>query len=986
MKRLTLLLACFILSMGLAIAQNKAVKGIVFDENGEPAIGASVVIKGTNLGVTTGVDGRFTFASVPNDAKTITIKYIGAENQEVTISEDMKITLKNSDALLNEIVVIGYGSGKKLGTIAGSVSQISSEVIKDKPVANVVDALQGKVAGLQVYTSSGEPSATSSVRLNGVGSLSSSNTPLYILDGAPVSSGAILSMNPNDFESVTVLKGASATSIYGSRASNGVIVYTSKKGSLSQAAEVTVRGQYGVSSLADKRFYTDLLNSKQLSDFWTETGIQTKAQMDALVAKYPNDFCWGDYLYSENTPTYQGDISIRGGGGKTSYFVSASYFDQTGVAPHSGYSRYTGRSNIESRAFDWLKFGANISLSYDMSETNGYMGNNAYGGSFYRRALPFYSPYDKDGNRTNVIEGTGGMYNPYYLYEKQPGGSNTSELNAIPYLEISPVKGFILRSQFAIDAYDATVSSKILPSADFRTAAQGGRTYEAFSRGVTRTITNTAEYKFNLNKTHFITALLGQEGIDFNYRSFNGQSEGQVDDRLMLLQVGALNKTLNSAGNSYAYLSYFGQLNYNYNEKYFVDLSIRNDQSSRFGKDNRSAMFYSVGLMWDMKKENFLSDVSWLTMMSVKGEIGTQGNSSIGDYTHLATTGTTSPYNGSPGWAIGNSGNSHLTWEKQMQSNLSVIAEINNKYRFNLEYYLRKTSDMLVAVPYPYTSGFGTVTSNVGKMQNQGFNATIDLDLVKTKDFYVGFNAVVNYNANKITELFDGYQRWDIPNTGVSWVVGQPISYYYPIFAGIDPADGKQMWYVPGDDPTVTTMDPNNVTKVFNESALRQNTGKDRYTPITGGFGVNAKWKGIAMQADFAVVKGKYLINNDRYFTENPRNAGTGTNQSYRVLDYWKQPGDVTLMPKYGETMQFDTHLLEDASFVRMKNITLSYSFPSSLMKKTKIFKGIRVYTTGRNLLTFTDYLGQDPEQDSNLQMGIYPNTRQYSFGIDITF
>jgi hypothetical protein len=293
---------------------------------------------------------------------------------------------------------------------------------------------------------------------------------------------------------------------------------------------------------------------------------------------------------------------------------------------------------------------------------------------------------------------------------------------------------------------------------------------------------------------------------------------------------------------------------------------------------------------------------------------------------------------------------------------------------------------MLVDVPYPYTSGFNTVTSNVGTLKNTGIDVAIDFDILRRKDLYVTPYVNLNYNKNEVTELFNGLSFWSIPNTGVAWIVGQPVAFFYPYYAGVDPADGMPMWYQPGTDVSVTSKET--TSKTFVSANLNQNLGKPRYSPFTGGFGLNVGWMGFALQTDFSFAHKKYLFNNDRYFFENPTNF-TGYNQSKRILNYWKQPGDITEFPKYSTSLlwtQFDSRLIEDASFMRLKNLTLSYAIPASLLQKTKFFSGARIFMTGRNLLTFTKYLGPDPEVDSNITLGANPNTKQFSFGAEISF
>jgi hypothetical protein len=486
---------------------------------------------------------------------------------------------------------------------------------------------------------------------------------------------------------------------------------------------------------------------------------------------------------------------------------------------------------------------------------------------------------------------------------------------------------------------------------------------------------------------HSFTVLAGQEGIKSVYTNFFASAGALTDDRLMLLQTGtSATRNVSSAKSEYAFLSYFGRLEYSYSDKYFFDFSVRQDASSRFGINNRTSNFFATGLMWNAKKESFLENLAFISSLNVKASIGTSGNADIANYANLATV-TTNLYNSGSGWSIGTPGNPNLGWEKQMLTTVGIrFALLNDRYRFNIEYYNRVTKNMLVDVPYPYTTGFNSITSNVGALKNTGVDIAIDFDIIRRKDFYVTPYVNLNYNKNEVTELFNGLDFWSIPNTGVAWIVGQPVSFFYPYFAGVDPADGLPMWYKPGADISVTSKAE--TTKTFVTADLNQNLGKPRYSPFTGGFGLNVGWMGFALQTDFSFAYKKYLFNNDRYFFENPTNF-TGYNQSKRILNYWKQPGDVTEFPKYSTSLlwtQFDSRLIEDASFMRLKNLTLSYSIPASLLQKTRFFAGARIFMTGRNLLTFTKYLGPDPEIDSNITLGANPNTKQYSFGAEISF
>ena len=977
-RKFMLLLTCLFIGIGLVTAQVTKVTGTVSsEEDGLPVVGASILVKGTAVGSDTDMDGKFQLPNVPSSAKTLVISFIGMQSQELPIKQTMNVILKPDTETLEEVVVLGYGSGKKIGSIVGSVAKVNSEKLSAKPVANAMDALQGQVSGLQVYTSSGEPGSSSSSYIRGVGSLTADNEPLYVLDGTPVSSSVMVMMNPNDFESVTVLKDASATSIYGSRAANGVIYITTKRGKIGEKAVITASGNYGTARLA--RRVSNPMNSTELLNYQLSHGIIKQETYD----KYINsgiDTNWEDYFFKDDAPTYQANLSIQGGSNKTMYYVSGSYYFQDGITPRSEYNRYTFRSNLESRPTDWLRFGANFGATYDEQQTSlfTYQGSNNLNGGIFGTILnpTYYNPYGEDGSKLDVIPGLN-RYSPYYLSDKQPSSSNTAQLDGTAFIQLNPIEGLTIRSQFGIEAYDFRQTSKRLAS--HPNATQGGYTYEAFRRNAKLTITNTAEYNFKIKDIHDFTILIGQEGIKNDYQRFGSETTGQSDDRLSMLEAGTAATLLGADENdlyTYQFLSFFGRINYALNDKYFADFSIRNDASSRFGKDNRNAIFMSGGLMWNMKKESFLEDVNFLSDLKLKASIGTTGNSSIGNYDHLALVGT-NLYNAQGGWKINTPGNGDLGWEKQTLANIGIEASFWNKYRIELTYYNKKTSNMLMDVPVPYTSGFSSITQNVGSMTNSGVEIAVSLDLLKTKDWFVGFNMNYAYNKNKITELFYGYDEWAMPNYLVSYNVGEPVQYYMAEWAGVDPADGQQMWYIPGTD--------GETTKEYDEERLQQATGKKRYAPHNGGFGLNVSWKGLSLNADFAWVLGKYMVNNDYYFAANPYNFA-GYNQSKDVLNEWKEPGDITDIPAYGNVMQFDTHLLENASFLRLKNISLSYTLPKNWLLPTKVIQGVRIMATARNLFTITNYKGADPELDTNLTYGAYPNTKQFTIGAELTF
>lgn len=1002
MKKLCVFLASVVfVGINFLQAQNVQITGTVTSaEDGEPLIGATIQAKGTGIGVATDFDGKYSI-SVPASATVLEFRSIGMKSQDVEIAGRtvINVVLEPDMEELEEVIVVGYGSAKKVGTVVGSVAKVGTEKIASRPQASVLEAIQGQVAGLQVFTSSGDPGEIQSIRLHGVGSLGASSTPLYVLDGIAVSATTFRSLNPNDIESVTVLKDASATSIYGSRAANGVIYITTKRGS-STRMQVNVRSQYGVSGMGFTRFYDNMMDSEQLIDFWKDTGIKTQAQIDNLMQSLENEgqlkadgslynTDWRKYNQPDNRATYQGDVSILGGSAGTQYHLSASIYNEEGSTPGSFFDRYTLASNIDSRVKDWLKVGANFRLSLSERMINDNWGNNYLAGGLSFLLQPFYSPYDQDGNEYDYIPGLG-QYSQYYATQKRKSIYSYYGGIASGYVEIEPIKNLKIRTTPGIDALGISREAYRLPS--YAGALGEGYLLNSTQEQYTATISNTIEYSFELNEKNDFVVLLGHEGIKSNTDFFYATSDMITDDRLMLLQNGDQSTyEIGTDGTAHAFLSFFARADYSFDRKYFFDASVRQDQSSRFGKNNRTANFWAVGAMWNMKNEDFLKDIENINQMNIKVSYGTQGNASIQDFESLAEIRSTVDYAHGDAWHVYDPGNPDLQWETQKKLTAGVTARFFNRLNAGVEFYRRTTANMLMTIPVVTTSGFDEAVINVGALQNQGVDVSLGIDILRGRDYFLGFNTVFNYNAEKITELFDGNQRWTIANTGVAWVVGKPVMFYYPLHAGINPDTGRGLWYLPDPDGDIdrVTRDPDRVTETFNEGDLLQNTGIRRYAPINGGFGLSGMWRGFGLNLDFAYSLGKYLISNDRYFSENPVKFGD-YNTSIFVEDYWKEPGDKAEFPDWrqGLETQFDDRFIEDASFMRLKNLTLSYTLPENVIGRTNFIHGLRVYFTGRNVFTVVnkDFRGIDPEVDSNLTLGRVANTRQFVFGLDFTF
>ena len=986
-----------VLSLFVAVsmsAQKLTVSGVVIDSStSEPVSGATVVLKGDlSVFTTSGIDGSYKISAPSNG--TLQVSCLGYISQEVNVNgrSSINVNLNVDSQMLEETVVVGYGSSKKVGNTVGIVTTVKSDIIKNAPSQTALDALQGQVAGMQVMSTGGVAGDNSiSMKIHGVASLSSTAEPLFIVDGVQSSSTMVMQMNPNDVQNVTVLKDASSTSIYGALGANGVVYITTKSGGYNEKATITVTSQAGISTLSNLQFYKDMMSGDELKDFWIRSGIMTPDQIYTTYTSkgYNANTEWFRYFQNVVTPQYQNDVTVEGGSKTVAYLISASQFHQDGTAVGNYFDRYTLRSNVQARPVKWLKLGANITGYITTSQENPNWGSSSGGASYGSGGTsylinPLYPAVDENGEESAEVY-SNGYINPRYYMSKRQVIYKKVGVNGAAFLEINPIEGLTISSRLGTDSSIGNQSGSLYPSASW-TSSTWRAIYDIYTQK--HTLTNTIEYA-NTVKEHSFSVLLGHEGIRYNYNYNYSYSSGFSDDRLMEIENGKQSSyDISEYSTDYSFLSFFTHADYNYAGRYFVDGTFRYDASSRFGANNRWAPFWALGGMWKISKEEFMKSADWVDDLDLKVSYGTQGNASIGNYTHLGLVGVSSTkYDDATYTYLKNPANESLTWEKQKLLTVSLSAGLWDCLNVDVDFYNRRTSSMLLDVPQPYTTGFSEVTANVGTLQNTGVDITLGVDVLKGADYGLNIHGTFNYNAQKITELFDGRTRWEIANTGVAYVVGKPIMYYAPIWAGVDPEDGAPMWYLPGDDKDVCTMDPSRTTKEYDEDTLTQNTGMTRYEPISGGFGLNAHWKGLGLNVDFSYFGGKYLINNDAYFYANPAYF-TGENANKMVSDFWTPEHRNAKFPDWskGYQMQFDTHLYENASFLRLKNVVLAYTFPTSWFKNQSVVKGLRISVTGRNLWTATKYTGLDPEVDSNLTYGIPGNTRQVLGGIEITF
>ena len=959
-----------------AQGEKVTVSGVVISaEDKLPLIGVAVVTEAMT-GVTTSIDGDYTIEAAAGT--TLTFQYVGFQTAQWVVPTGQTAVTYNLELLpeaqeVEEVVVIAYGVRKK-GTVAGSVSTVKAEKIENTPTAAFDQALQGQVPGLTVLSNTGEPSASATMTIRGTNSINSGTAPLYIMDGVPISSSDFNTINPADIESISVLKDASSTSIYGARAANGVIVITTKRGRMADRPNVEYRMQIGISQVAGDNW--DLMNTAERIQYEKEIGLTAGQNYNVLSQ---TDVNWMDVVFNSAALLQSHELSISGADEKTNYYLSAGYYSQEGTALGSLFDRYSMRANVERRATDWLKIGTQTMLNYQeiqQADEGSYTLVTPI--SAARFMMPYWDPYKADGSIASIEDGSwkGTGQNPLEWLENNPVEYKKYKLISTLFAEATPIEGLTIRSQFSLDYGHTTGFGKSYPS--YYPNQGDGSASRSSTDSYTLTVTNTINYRFMKGNKHSFNFMVGQEGIDYHYEAFSLMTKGQNNDRLTNISTGTRATSWSDTTDSdYGFLSFFGRGEYNYDNRYYVEAAVRADASSRFGASRRWAGFWSVGFMWNLRNERFMESSSrWLTNMQLSISTGTSGNSSIPNYEHLALVGGGLDYIGNAGISLMQPGNEDLGWEKPWTSNLALKLGFWNRLNVDLELYYKRTSDMLMEVPQPTSDkGYGYYWDNVGEMVNKGFEVNVMGTLIQSEKFLWTVNANVSYNKNEITELYNGVQEYERSNTNTKLVVGHPLGeFYINRYAGVNAANGDALWYTKEGELTNELKDSDKVL-----------VGKSYIAPWQGGFGTTLSWQGLSLSAQFSWVADRWMLNNDRYFDES-NGRFQSYNQSNRLLNRWKQPGDQTDIPRHGVYTEFDSRLLEDASFLRLKNLMLSYSVPEKWIRKTRVFSGARIYVQGQNLLTFTKFSGLDPEGTTNIYAAQYPMSRQYTVGLDLKF
>lgn len=987
--------ACLFLSIGMAMAQTHVSGIVTSSEDGEPVIGATVKVVGSQTaGTVTDIEGRFSL-SVSKPGVELEFSSIGLVSKRVKASENMAVVLQVDSHTLEQVVITGYGSAKKLGSVVGSVASVDKKKLESIVTPNFTDALAGQVSGLSVLSGAGDPSSSATIRLRGINSIKSSSQPLFILDGAPISASFYATLNPADIENITVLKDAASTAIYGARAANGVIVLTSKQGKYSEQVSLSVRAQYGIAGPTSDG--VEMMNSKQYVKFRDLIGQPVSDEIRTLVDKYNINTNWRDEMIDDAAPTFDVNATMQGGGQTVNYYVSFNHHKQDGLIEMSKMHRNTLNARINARLNRFFKIGFTTNLGVQRYSQNAeWSADGLYSANplvFARQAMPYDTPYqytiDENGKMIKGDRAIGLKYSnlagPWWYNAHRDYYRNKLTLNTSLTETFTPIEGLTFQALQSMNGLESMNHGSFAPYDAFidgmgnRIEAEKGSVSASMSRYYQFTLSHTAEWRRQFG-VHYVGILLGEETRIERSRGLSAYSEGQTDPRLLLLPNGTTVAPGNLGDSKVEEVanSLFANAEYNYKEKYYVTGSIRRDGSSKFAPDHRWGTFWSAGAKWDVKKENFLKDVEWLNDLSLSVNYGTTGNDSgAGSYDYLGTfsQGKTT-YNGESNVGINQMANKTLTWEKTAKWNVGLNFSIFDRAHFTVDFYRNKTTDMLMSIPYSMTTGYSAGVGNVGAMTNTGVEANVDVDILRTKDFYWSFKANVGYNKNEITELFQGRDEYVLSNTGIKLAVGHAYGEFFQVrFAGVDPMTGAPLYY----------DKDGNKTKKFNEDRDAVFLGKKRYAPWTGGFGTNFRYKNVSLIADFAWVAGKYMIVNDDYFIANAQLA-TKWNQRVEMLNVWTTPGQITNIQSVNYAKQFTDQMIQNASFLRMKTLSIQYEFPKKWMQATRYIKGVKVFGIARNLFTITPFEGYDPEPDMNLVLFNYPNTRQFVIGAEISF
>lgn len=991
--------------------QKTKLNGTVVDETGEAIIGANVIVKGTTNGCTTDLDGHFTL-DVDHLPATLMVSYIGYTRQEikVTSAKTIKVEMAPDNNLMDEVVITGYGTFKK-SAYAGSAASVKGETLKDVPAISFKDLLQGNAPGVQFTSSSGQPGASSSLRIRGMGSFNASNSPLYVIDGVPMRSGTINTMssdagldimstiNSSDIESVTVIKDAAAASLYGSRAANGVVLITTKKGKAGKPS-ISLKADWGSSDFAmdyrpimggeERRQYIyDGLVAGQIKKGKSEADAMAYA--DGEIDDYaPVPWCgytdWNDVLFKKgNHQSYE--ASLSGGTDRFKYYSSLSYLKQDGIAINSGLERISGRLNVDFQATSKLKLGANVLFATVNQDV--YSEGTSYSSPFYtsRNAVVPSDPiYNEDGswNRDLIrIGDRNPLLSATYDYQRE---YVTRTFNTI-YGEYEFIKDLKFKSTFSYDY----VITKGKDWSDPRTSngddINGGmsKKYYEYNKMVWA---NQVSYKTSIARDHHIDALVGYE-IDDQYRDYlSGYATNFATHDKNQISNGMKTESVGGNDTRTRMVSYLTRLNYDYKNKYYLGGSFRTDGSSRFQRDNRWGSFWSISGAWRIIEEKFMSPTKdWLTDLKIRASYGVNGTLPSDYFGYMGLSSLTNGYLEQPGIIQSQLRNDDLQWETNYNLNLGLDFALWNRINVTLEYYTRTTKNLLMDRPISMTTGFSSYLMNIGEVKNKGVELEISSTNIHTKDFSWNTTFNISHNKNKIVTL-DGMQT-EIKSGSQIRKVGKSYRTFYMIeFAGINPETGAPQFYTNDVDENGNYI--KDITEEINKAHAIV-LDKHAEPNAIGGLSNTLRYKWFDLNFMFSYQFGGYSYDNWAQKTEHGGNDLEANIPSY-YKDSWKKPGDVTKYelfyekPSVAMNKVTTTRRLHSTDFIRLKTLTFGFTVPKDWTRKIGI-ENVRLYASANNLWTWAAYDYYDPEAVSGgTAIWGTPPLKTVTFGINVNF
>ncbi len=967
--RVLLLLLGWLMVLQVA-AQTRAISGHVAGSDAGSLPGATIVEQGTTNGTTSGANGNFQLTVQPN-AKLI-ISSIGYATQTLPVGSQttFNIMLSASATSLDEAVVVGYGTQSK-ADLTGAVTQLSGSVVQNQPVQSFEQSIQGRTPGVVINQGSGKLGQGLNIQVRGTSSVSASNQPLYVIDGIPVTSqdqsqasteplNPLADLNPNDIESISILKDASATAIYGSRASNGVIIITTRKGKQGKT-KVTAGYYYGISAPTRQRQFLD---GQQYNELLGESlingGYATQASLPRAFSNYfgldyksPYNTNWSDQAF-RNQGKYklfgganvaQYDFSVSGGDAKTRFYLSGTFNDQKGIIVGNRFRRGSLRLNIDHSILDNLKVGFNTSLARTVNDR--VAGDNDFSNPLQLNALaptqPVYDP------ATGLLNAQTIYYNALIDQALGMNRAGTYRSFSSAYLNFTPVKGLTLRTEVGGDFLD--LNEDLVRSAGTQTGAATGYAFSAQSQVVNYTNNNTATYARDFG-SHHVDVLVGESYQRSDSRVTSAEGRGfPTKDFTRINSAAVKTGGSGSSGTGFSILSYFARVNYAFQNKYLLSGSVREDGSSRFGTERRYGTFGAGSIGYLLSEESFLKGSSLINYLKVRASFGITGNAEIGNFSSRSLV-SALPYADQSGTFIGSAlGDPALTWENTKQTDIGLeFGFLQNRITGEVDVYQKQTDKLLLSRPLPLTNGFSTITQNVGGLRNRGLEIALN-GRILDGDFKWSVGGNMSFNRNLITSLATPI----IPGGAIISRVqqGEPLGVFYTKqYAGVDPATGDAL-YTQADGSASNNYATAPDMKVGNPNPK-----------FTGGVNTTASFKGFDLSALGQFSYGNSIYNAAGVYQSTGFNNYLD-NQTVDQLNRWQKPGDITNIPKSsfgsGNGINNSSRFIQDGSFFRVKNVTLGYNLPADLVKRGYL-QTVRIYITAQNLATFTKYTGYDPE------------------------